>query len=175
MQLGPKVNNVTRVGLVNMGRTVNILRNIYFDPRQFQTTNVGNGLNVTYIGQTGQTGDTFPWDKILFGYKIDGNKFTVLAGEIHFAKRIINCAETELTIADDNDYVYVSMELGSGICSINQSTTYSDTTTTDTTYKKWLYLLKYTAPLSVSVTKYGHIGGAIDIMPLFANVGPYTP
>ena len=119
MQFGPKVNNIRSNGLVSMGRTINSLRNINFDPTQFELLNSGNGMCVRIAGNFG---DTFPWDKLLFGYSIAGNIFTVLAGEIHFRDIIYDVAETDLTIADDLDYIYVEMEWGTGTCTIKQTT-----------------------------------------------------
>jgi len=164
MQLGPKVNNVNKSGLVSMGRTVNVLRNINFDNTQFQVTNIGNGLNVTI---TKEFGDTFPWDKILFGYSIDVNIITILAGEIHFRDIIYPVAQTDLTIAATDTYAYVEMEWGTGTTSIKQTTDLATATTSSSCYRKWLYLLTYTAPSTVEIKTIGHLGGAIDIMPVF--------
>jgi hypothetical protein len=109
----------------------------------------------------------FPWGSVLFGYSIAGNVFTVKAGEIHFRDKIYSCSESALTIASNLTYVYVEMEWGTGICSIKQTTTIADATASSSCFRKWLYLLNYTAPSSVSVKTYGHTGGAISIMPVF--------
>jgi hypothetical protein len=109
----------------------------------------------------------FPWDKLLFGYSISGNVITVKAGEVHFRDKIYTAAETALTIAADLTYVYVEMEWGTGISSIKQTTAIATATASNACFRKWLYLLNYTAPASVSVKTYGHTGGAISIMPVF--------
>jgi hypothetical protein len=118
-------------------------------------------------GGANRTTASFPWDKLLFGYSIDGNVFTVKAGQIHFRDKIYAVAETELTIAADLTYVYVEMEWGTGISSLKQTTTIANATASSSCFRKWLYLLNYTAPASVSVKTYGHTGGAISIMPVF--------
>lgn len=165
MQFGPKVNNVDRSGLVSMARTVNALRNINFDVTQFKVTNPGNGIYISLVNST--TADSYPWSKVLFGYTISGNVFTAMAGEIHFKTTIYPVAQTALTIASDLTYVYVEMEWGTGITSIKQSTAIADATTSNQYYRKWLYLLNYTAPSSVSIKTYGWVGGSIDLMPIF--------
>jgi hypothetical protein len=109
----------------------------------------------------------FPWDKLLFGYSIAGDVFTVKAGEVHFRDKIYTADETPLTIANDLTYVYVEMEWGTGISSIKQTTTKASATTSNSCFRKWLYLLDYTAPDSVSINTYGHTGGAISIQPVF--------
>jgi hypothetical protein len=111
-------------------------------------------------------GDAFPWDKLLFGYSIVGNVFTVLKGEIHFKNIIYPVAEIDLTIAADGDYVYVEMEWGTGTTAIKHSANIADATSSSSGYRKWLYQLSYTAPSTVSVKLYGHMGGAIDLMPI---------
>lgn len=165
MQFGPKINNVKRSDLIKMGRTVNVLRNINFNPTQFTVTNIGNGLNVSY--KSTSSTDTFPWSKLLFGYSISGNVFTVFFGEIHFRDIIYNVAQTALIIAATNTYVYVELEWGTGLTYIRQTTTLATATASSSSYKKWLYLLTYTAPSTVAVKTIGHCGGAIDIMPVF--------
>lgn len=107
------------------------------------------------------------WLKTLFGYSISGAQFTVLVGEIHFRDQIYSSAETDLTIAADLTYVYVEMEWGTGTMSIKQRTVKADATANDTHFRKWLYLLNFTAPASISIKTYGHVGGAISIMPVF--------
>lgn len=114
-------------------------------------------------------GDEYPWDKVLFGYTISGADITVMAGEIHFKKSIYTCAETDpaLTVAADETYIYVEMEWGTGICAVKQTTVKSDATTSDSHFRKWLYLLDYDSDAdSISVKTYGHTGGAIVIMPV---------
>lgn len=111
--------------------------------------------------------DGFPWESVLFGYSIAGNIFTVKAGQIHFRDKIYAVAETALTIAADLTYVYVEMEWGTGISSLKQTTAIANATASSSCFRKWLYLLNYTAPASVSVKMYGHTGGAILIMPVF--------
>ena len=112
-------------------------------------------------------GDGFPWANVLFGYTIAGNVFTVVPGEIHFKEQIYGSGSTPLTIAADLTYVYVEMVWGTGATTIKQSTNKLDATTSSSCFRKWLYLLNYTAPSAVSIKTYGHTGGAISIMPVF--------
>lgn len=163
MQFGPKINSVSKSGLTSMGRTVNVLRNIYFDPRFFQTTNVGNGFNITYVGQSG---DTFPWEKLLYGYKISGQDVTIYAGEIHYRDVIYDVPETTVTIGADLTYVYVEWEWGTANTSIKQTTDRAVATASSQAYRKWLYLFNYTAPSTVTLKTIGNMGG-IDVMPVF--------
>jgi len=127
-----------------------------------------NGTTYSLAGQTAarKGGAGFPWDKVLFGYSISGNIFTVLVGEIHFKDQIYTSAEADLTIAATDSYVYVEMEWGTGICSIKQDTDKTKATVSDSHFRKWLYQLTYVAPTTVSVKLYGHTGGAISIMPV---------
>ncbi len=127
-----------------------------------------NGTTFRNVSRSGRRNATpFPWDKLLFGYSIDGNVFTVLAGEIHFRDLILSSAEKDLTIANNLTYVYVELEWGTNLCTIKQTTSKATATASNSSFRKWLYLLDYTAPDSVSINTYGHTGGAISIQPVF--------
>jgi hypothetical protein len=125
-----------------------------------------NGTVTLYRRRNYSSGDSFPWDLLLFGYSISGKVFSVNAGEIHFRDVIYPVAKKDLTIAADGDYVYVEMEWGTGATSIKHSTNIANATASSSCYRKWLYKLSYTAPSSVDVELIGHMGGAIDLMPI---------
>lgn len=114
----------------------------------------------------------YPWSQVLFGHKIAGNKFIVMAGEIQYTKSIYASAETSLTIASDLTYVYVELEWATETATIKQSTDKAAAMSSDSCFRKWLYLLNYSAPSSVRVKLYGNGGGgAISIAPVFARPG----
>lgn len=109
--------------------------------------------------------DTYPWDKVLFGYTPSGATLSVKAGEIHFKGGIYSSVDTDVVIAANNTYVFVQMEWGTGIPTIGSTTTKSEATTDDQYYRKWLYLMSFDGT-TATVLKYGHTGGAIVIMPV---------
>lgn len=135
------------------------------------------GMNGRKVGETARrrtsglieypskaVGSGYPWDKVLFGHKIDGAKFTVLAGEFLYLNEIYTVAETELTIATNNDYVFAEFEYGSHDVLIDHTTTKANAEPELEYYRKWLYKLSFTSPDVVSVQLYNHMGGRIDIL-----------
>lgn len=161
---------------IDLNTWTDVVRNsqktISFDATQF---NIHDGPNGQLVSVVPTSTDNFPWDKLLFGYNIGKDGFIVYRGEIHFKKTIYPVAQYDgegtnpppLIINLDQTYIYVKMEWGTGITSIEKTTHIADCTANDSYYKKWLYLLNYKAPDSVSIKTIGHMGGAIDLMPIF--------
>ena len=157
--------------------------NIQFDPNSFNVQNTSTGLYVTKADQP-----SFNLDNLLFWYKFEPDpsqapstltRMRINRGEIHFRNQIITTPETYLTISQDKTYVFVQMEWGTFNVTISNTTNIKSATTDATYFRKWLYLVRWSAPnnlwlntrndtpLFINGIGIGHMGGAIDLTAAF--------
>ena len=104
-------------------------------------------------------GDTFPWNKIVFGYTLALPVLTVLAGEVHHATAAVDIvAEKDLDFTglnDDDYYIFVEYTIGAGAAWANPNTTrpINDTTI----FRVWFYVFTWADP-ALTRKSIGHMG-----------------
>jgi hypothetical protein len=160
---------ISRLGQCVAGVNALLQRCRELTPLDSATLKITNGPD----GWTGRAATPaaggYPWDKVLFGYSIDGSTITILQGEIHYGKLIVTNAQTDVVIAANNTYVSVKMDWQSPQPSLIVSGT-AKPQNDETFFFKWLYKVEWNAASGIrGIASYGHTGGAISLPGAFAG------
>jgi hypothetical protein len=101
--------------------------------------------------------ESFPWEKLCFGFRISGATVTIMAGEVIWGLEEIVVAETSpITIAYDYSYIGVETD-GSTASIIGPSTSRAVFRSDSAKRRKWLWQFRLVSG-AVSMIRIGHMG-----------------